>query len=215
MWNRDSPVNIVSLHWWPWRDWSSWPRLRRASSQKQSLGPRADNVIIPLDLTELSCPGFMLSAGLPSGFTTTESAAGGEPCGEPAISLRSHHVSLVQWTTCLLPVTRDPGSNPLGGLMWNRDSPVSVVSLQYNHFEDQQIKKKFSIDDFSPSFNWPAGQETTSLISWKRVQSFSRLAGRETTFSWSDPPIFLWVTYSHDQYLLLPGSKETIFRTIC
>jgi hypothetical protein len=52
-------------------------------------------------------------------------------CGEPAISLHSHHVSLVQWTTCLLPVTRDPGSNPLGGLLWNRDSPVSVVSLHW------------------------------------------------------------------------------------
>jgi hypothetical protein len=35
-----------------------------------SLGPRADNVIIPLDLTQLSCPGFTLAAGLPSGFTT-------------------------------------------------------------------------------------------------------------------------------------------------
>jgi hypothetical protein len=50
----------------------------------------------------------------------TESAAGGEPWREPAISLHSHHVSLA-------PVTRDLGSNPLGGLMWNRDSPVSVV----------------------------------------------------------------------------------------
>jgi hypothetical protein len=56
-----------------------------------------------------------------------ESAAGGEPCGEPAISLHSHHVSLVQWSTRLLPVTRDPGSKPLGGLMWNWDSPVSIV----------------------------------------------------------------------------------------
>jgi hypothetical protein len=36
-------------------------------------------------------------------------------CGEPAISLHSHHVSLVQWTTHLLIITRDPGSNPLGG----------------------------------------------------------------------------------------------------
>jgi hypothetical protein len=36
-------------------------------------------------------------------------------CGEPAISLHSHHVSLVQWTNPLLPVTRDLGSNPLGG----------------------------------------------------------------------------------------------------
>ncbi len=52
-------------------------------------------------------------------------------CGEPAISLHSHHVSLVQWTTWLLPVTRDPGSNPQGVLMWNRDSPVSVVSLHW------------------------------------------------------------------------------------
>ncbi len=36
-------------------------------------------------------------------------------CGEPAISLHSHHVSLVQWTTHLLLITRDLGSNPLGG----------------------------------------------------------------------------------------------------
>jgi hypothetical protein len=35
-----------------------------------SLGPCADNVIIPLDLTRLSCPGFTRAAGLPSGFTT-------------------------------------------------------------------------------------------------------------------------------------------------
>ncbi len=39
----------------------------------------------------------------------------GHPCGEPAISHDSHHVSLVQWTTCLLPATRVTGSNPLGG----------------------------------------------------------------------------------------------------
>jgi hypothetical protein len=35
-----------------------------------SLGPRADNEIIPLDLTQLFCPGFMLAAGPPSSFTT-------------------------------------------------------------------------------------------------------------------------------------------------
>jgi hypothetical protein len=61
MWNMDSPVSVVSLHWWPRCDWSLWPRLRRASS---------DNVIIPLDLTQLFCPGFSLAAGPPSGFTT-------------------------------------------------------------------------------------------------------------------------------------------------
>ncbi len=42
----------------------------------------------------------------------TEAAARGEPCGEPAIALHSHHVSLVQWTTRLLPFMWDPGSNP-------------------------------------------------------------------------------------------------------
>ncbi len=35
-----------------------------------SLGPRADNEIIPLDLTQLFCPGFTLAAGPPSSFTT-------------------------------------------------------------------------------------------------------------------------------------------------
>ncbi len=37
-------------------------------------------------------------------------------CGDPAISLNSHHVSLVQLTTRLLPVMRDPGSIPQGGI---------------------------------------------------------------------------------------------------
>jgi hypothetical protein len=37
---------------------------------KPSLGRCADNVIIPLDLTQFFCPGFMLAAGPPSGFTT-------------------------------------------------------------------------------------------------------------------------------------------------
>ncbi len=32
MWNQDSPVSVVSLHWWPWHDWSLWPRLRQALS---------------------------------------------------------------------------------------------------------------------------------------------------------------------------------------
>ncbi len=30
MWNRDSPVSVVSLYWWPHHNWSLWPR--RASS---------------------------------------------------------------------------------------------------------------------------------------------------------------------------------------
>ncbi len=43
-----------------------WGALR----PEPSLGPRADNVIIPLDRTPLFCPGFTLAVGPPSGFTT-------------------------------------------------------------------------------------------------------------------------------------------------
>ncbi len=55
-------------------------------SPEPSLGPHADNVIIPVDLTQLSCPGFTLAAGPPSSFTTDGVGCWGEPCGEPAIS---------------------------------------------------------------------------------------------------------------------------------
>ncbi len=95
-----------------------------------SLGRRPDNVIILLDFTQLSCPDFTLAAGPPSGFTTDIVGCwGGEPYGEPAISLHTYTVSLVQWVNPLLPIMRDPGSIPRGVLMWNWDSPVSVVSL--------------------------------------------------------------------------------------
>jgi hypothetical protein len=50
--------------------------------------------------------------------------------GEPAISLHSYTVSLVQWVNPLLPAMRNQGSIPRGVLTRNRDSPVSVVSLQ-------------------------------------------------------------------------------------
>ncbi len=33
VWNRDSPVSVVSLHWWPQCDWSLGPRLRQALSR--------------------------------------------------------------------------------------------------------------------------------------------------------------------------------------
>ncbi len=54
--------------------------------------------------------------------------------GEPAISLHSYTVSLVQWVNPLLPVMRDLGSIPRGVLMWNRSTTVSVVSLHSTPF---------------------------------------------------------------------------------
>jgi hypothetical protein len=55
-----------------------------------------------------------------------------QSCGEPAISLHSYIVPLVQWSTRLLPIMRDPGPIPWGYL--HRDSRVSVVSLQSHQF---------------------------------------------------------------------------------
>jgi hypothetical protein len=136
MWNRDFPISVVSLHWWPRRDWSSIglrPQL--------SLGPRADNVTVPLDLTQLSCPGFTLAAGFPSGFTTTESAAGGEPCGEPAISHDSHHVSLVQWTNLF--ASRHNGhrfKSPGGDLC-----ETGVLLLALSRYNIEKSRWRFSV----------------------------------------------------------------------
>jgi hypothetical protein len=67
---------------------------------------------------------------------TADVCIGDIACWEPAISLHSHHVSLVQWTNPLPPVTRNLGSNPLGGLMWNRDSPARIVSLHWWPWRD-------------------------------------------------------------------------------
>ncbi len=97
-----------------------WGRLR----PEPSLGPRADNLIIPLDLTQLFYPGFTFAAGSPSGFTTDAVGCWG---GSPVESLQSHYIlTMSHWS-----IPRDPGSKPQGGLMWNRDSPVSVLSLQF------------------------------------------------------------------------------------
>ncbi len=51
-----------------------WGRLH----PEPSLGCHADNAIIPLDLTQLFCPCFTLSAGPPSGFTTEIVSCWGE-----------------------------------------------------------------------------------------------------------------------------------------
>jgi hypothetical protein len=61
-------------------------------------------VIIPLDLIQLFCPGFELAAGPPSGFTTAIVGCRGELCGEPAFSLHSYTVPLVQWSPRLVPI---------------------------------------------------------------------------------------------------------------
>ncbi len=94
-------------------------------------------------------------------------------CGEPAISLHSDHVSLVQWTAHFLPVTRDPGSKPLGGLMWNRDSPVSIVSLHWWPWHDWSFLWPHLRRGSSRTITRPSCQQCdnptwshTALLSW-------------------------------------------------
>jgi hypothetical protein len=65
-----------------------------------SLGLRADNVIIPLDLIQLFCPGFMLAAGPHSGFTTDIVGCWGG--GSPVESLQSHCIhTMSNWSSGL------------------------------------------------------------------------------------------------------------------
>ncbi len=107
--------------------------VRGGLCSEPSLGPHADNMRIQLDLTQLFCPGFTLAAGPPSSFTTD-----GVGCWGVAL-----------WRACdltsLSPRLTDPVDYPSaschkghrfktpgGVLMWNRDSPVSIVSLQFS-----------------------------------------------------------------------------------
>jgi hypothetical protein len=100
LWNQDSPV---SLHWWP--DVIDhfcglvWIGLR----PELSLGRCADNVIIPLDLTQLFCSGFTLAAGPPSSFTTNNRHSWLLE-GSPVESLQSHCIHTMSHWSSGLPI---------------------------------------------------------------------------------------------------------------
>ncbi len=101
----------------------------------------------------------------------TKSAAGGEPCGEPAISLHSHHVSLVQWTTCLLPVTRDPGSNLLGGYLC--ETGILLLALSRYSGDPHQVVPfvLYTVPLYTPTHTHTsaatgAGRSLFSLRKW-------------------------------------------------
>ncbi len=133
MWNWDSPVSVVSLHWWPRRDWSSsQPRLRRA------LSPTITRPSFrQCDNSTWTHTAFLsrFHARCRSSFqlhNQRESAAGG---GSPVESLKSHFIlTMSHWSgglTLCFPSQGTWVQIPWGVLMWNRVSPVSVVSLQY------------------------------------------------------------------------------------
>ncbi len=90
--------------------------VRGGLRPEPSLGPRANNMIIPLDLTQLFCPGFTLAAG--SSFTTELIGCWGRGGGAlwRACNLttftHSHTGSVGQpFASCY----EGPGFNPQGG----------------------------------------------------------------------------------------------------
>jgi hypothetical protein len=133
MWFRDFPVRIVSLHWWPRCDWSSWPRLRRASSRT---------------ITRPSCRQCDNPTWSHTAFLSRFHAC----CRSP---FRLHNwrswllgraCNLTSFLPCLtgpvdyLFTSHHKGTQvqiPRGVLMWNRDFPVRIVSLQATRFQRQ------------------------------------------------------------------------------
>ncbi len=138
MWNQDSSVSIVLLLWWPQRDWSFWPHLRRALSRTVTRPSwwQCYNLIILLDLTQLFCPGFTLAGGPRSGFTTDIVGCWGG-------ALQSHYIyTQFHWSVAhpFASCHEGPGFNPQGGTYVNRDSLVSVVSLHYYNYNTYIIQ---------------------------------------------------------------------------
>jgi hypothetical protein len=126
----ESSVSVVSLHWWPQRDWSLWPCLRWASSQtvarplcRQCDNPTWSHTAL-LSRFHASCRSFfrlydrhsrLLGGTLRRACNLTGFIH--SSTGPVVYPFASRH--------------EGPGFNPQWVLMWNRDSPVSIVSLQY------------------------------------------------------------------------------------
>ncbi len=103
--------------------------LSEALRPEPSLGPRTDNVIIPLDLTQLFCPGFTLAAGHPSGFTTGRVGCWGG--GSPVESLQSHFIlTMSHWSSGLPFASRHegPGFKSPGGYLCETGILLLVLS---------------------------------------------------------------------------------------
>ncbi len=128
MWNQDSPVRDVSLYWWPWRDWSLWPHLRRAWTVTRPSCWQCDN---PAWSHTVFLSRFRARCRSPFRLHNWQSRLLG---GSPVESLQSHFIlTMSHWSSGLPICFPSQGARvqiTRGVLMWNRDSPVSDVSLQ-------------------------------------------------------------------------------------
>jgi hypothetical protein len=129
-------------------------------------------------------------------------------CWEPAISLHSYTVPLVQWSTRLLPVMREPSWIPRGILKWNRDSPVSVVSLHWwpqsdwswwpclRRASSQTVTRPSCQQSDNPTWSH------TALLSWfhTRCRSSFRLHNRHSRLLGGSPLESLQSHCIHTQF---------------
>jgi hypothetical protein len=127
-----------------------------------SLGPHADNVIIPIDLTQLSCFGFTLAAGLPSSFTTDRVG-----CWRGALwracNLTSFSPCLNGQVDCPFAFRhKGPGFKSSGGYLWETGILLLALS-RYNI-----IKKSGRIKCYSSGFGYnlhePIRKEEINII---------------------------------------------------
>ncbi len=159
MWNRDSPVNVVSLHWWSWRDWSFlWPCLRRASSQTITR-PSCWQFDNPTWSHTALLSRFHACCRSPFWLHNWRSRLLG---GSPVESLQSHFIlTMSHWSSgppvCFLSQgTRVQIS--CGVLMWNRDSSVLLVLSRYNTLlffltgEDEYSQDRFPVIQYPPFY---------------------------------------------------------------
>ncbi len=137
MWNQDSPVSLsryigdphvidhhCDLVW-------GGPRLRWASSQTitRPSSRQCDN---PTWSHTAFLSRFHARSRSPFRLHNWRSPLlGGEPCGEPAISLHSHHVSLVLWTNPFASRHKGPGFQSPGGYLCETGILLLVMS-RYN-----------------------------------------------------------------------------------
>jgi hypothetical protein len=135
MWNQDSPVSDVSLHWWPRRDWSLWPPLRRASSQTVTR-PSCRQFDNPIWSHTAFLSRFHARCRSPFRLHNRRSRLLG---GSPVESLQSHLIlTMSHWSSGLPIYFPSQGTRvqiPRGVIMWNRDAPVSEVpNTKHNIF---------------------------------------------------------------------------------
>ncbi len=143
VWNRVSPVSVVSLHWWPRRDWSSLqPRLRRASSQTVTR-PSCRQCDNPTWSHAAFLSRFHAHCKTSFQLHNRRSRLLG---GSPVESLQSHFIlTMSHWSSGIPVCFPSQGTQvqiPWGVLVWNRDSPVNVVLLQKSQTENRKRKSR-------------------------------------------------------------------------